>query len=695
MTFSIIVVVSRGVENRDRHGIFLKCFSGLCTQDYPKESFEVVIVDSGSGFLREDIRSLEETAIKSLVNFTYINPSLGNIGPAKARNLGIMAVAEGKTKLKSEVIAFTDDDTLVPKDWLKRFSEALIRDPEAAGVGGITLPPDDLAGSNIFAYYDQYIYNRYPKAMGKSTNINEHPVFSGNIAYKLDALKRIGGFDDSFEPWVYGEDADLKERVAKTGGFLVFSQVVNTHLAQYSWTRFVRQQKSRGAGIIKYRHKHGLKPQSKAQIIFRILATEVAFFYFLAKTGLDVRVVILETVAYFFRQVGKLKYFGRDPSPPAGGSDDYKKGMGIRILFVDHTPLVGGAQLALLRHLKYLNKGDFGPAVAVSFDCPDFNEKLKEVKGIKCYFLNFLKLKPANILSIMNLFFTAINLARAAYREKSDIIVANTERSFYAGFLVSVLLNKKLILIIRDFEYSKGLLKRTAFKVSKYICVSKNIRDFYGLPKPYCEIIYVGSDMEHKLSRIGEEQVKELKTKIRDWDGYTLIGFVGRIITWKGVFLLLESFAEVALLERKIKLVFVGDGPDKEALIEASKKMGIFPQVYFEDFSDDVELWYKTFNIFVQASVSAEPFATTVIEAAFARLPIVATNTGGTPEFIEDEKNGLLVEPEKESMVSALTKLVNDEALRKRLGEAAFQKASSGYTEEKITKEFERVYESV
>ena len=97
----------------------------------------------------------------------------------------------------------------------------------------------------------------------------------------------------------------------------------------------------------------------------------------------------------------------------------------------------------------------------------------------------------------------------------------------------------------------------------------------------------------------------------------------------------------------------------------------------------------------MQASVSAEPFATTVIEAAFARLPIVATNTGGTPEFIEDEKNGLLVEPEKESMVSALTKLVNDEALRKRLGEAAFQKASSGYTEEKITKEFERVYESV
>ena len=161
------------------------------------------------------------------------------------------------------------------------------------------------------------------------------------------------------------------------------------------------------------------------------------------------------------------------------------------------------------------------------------------------------------------------------------------------------------------------------------------------------------------------------------------------------MFLLLEAFAQVFPRERKVKLVFVGDGPDKERLIDTAKRIGVYPQVHFEGFTDEVEIWYKTFDAFVHASILPEPFATTVIEASFAHLPIVATNTGGTPEFIEDEKNGLLVEPEKESLAEALGKLVNDAALREELGEAAFQKASSGYTEEKITKEFERVYESV
>ena len=513
MTFSIIVVVSRGVENKDRRVVFNSCFRALCSQDFTKGDYEVVVVDSGSGLTQRDVLDISQIAADSHTLFTYLNPGLGNIGPAKARNIGIKAVSGGQTKLKSQATAFTDDDTLVPVDWLGKLSEGFKNNPEALGVGGLTLPPKELVGRNIFAYHDQFIYNRYPKASGKSLDINEHPVFSGNLAYKRLALEQAGMFDESFEPWLYGEDADLKERMVDRGGFLVFVDTINTHLAEYSLRRFMKQQECRGAGILRFRKKHGLKITSKAGIFLRLLATPVALFYYFAKNRRDLKIVFLETLAYLFRQEGKLKYYNMI----VGDGPTFKTK--TRILFADHTPFTGGAQLALLRHLRYLDKTIFTPVAVVSRDCPDFNNQLQEIDGVRCHFLPFPRLKPINALSILNLLTTSLRLALIVFGEKSDVIVANTERAFYACFLASLLLNKKLVLIIRDFEYSQSLLNWTGFKVSRHICVSKKLRDFYSLNEKPCEIIYVGSDIGKRLLRVGREQVEEKRALIKAWGG--------------------------------------------------------------------------------------------------------------------------------------------------------------------------------
>lgn len=683
MTFSIVVVVSRGVENKDRREVFLKCFEALCGQDFPKQDFEVVVVDSGSGFEEEAIKALEKIASIRQVSFSYINPSLGNIGPAKARNVGINLVSQGKTKIKSEIIAFTDDDTLVPRDWLNKLSEGFKKYPDAAGVGGLTLPQTELGDKNIFAHYDQFIYTRYPKASGKSTNINEHPVFSGNIAYKLVTLEKVGGFDESFEPWIYGEDADLKDRVVKASGFLVFSPVVNMHLAKYTWNRFIRQQESRGAGILKFRQKHNLEQQGRAGILLRLLVVPAAAVYYLAKNR-DAKIALLETAAYFFRQVGKLKYY-----------EKIKAARKTKILFADHTPLVGGAQLALLRHLKYLNKDIFTPIAVVSKQCQDFNHKLGEISGLSRYFINFPKLKTFNPFAIFSHKLACLRLYLITIKEEPDVLVANTERSFYVCFPVALFCRKKLLLIIRDFEYSKKLLSLTSFKVCCYICVSKKIWDFYVLPEEKSTIIYVGSDIQKYLSKVSNEVIMNNRRELGAAENGLVIGFVGRLLEWKGPKLLLEAFAQILKTHQSLNLVFVGDGPDRENLEKLSRLLGVEKKVHFAGFSQDVASWYRTLDIFVHASIEDEPFATTVVEAAFAKLPIVATDTGGTWEFVDDGVNGLLIKPEKESMVLVLKTLIESEDLRRRLGEAAYEKASWGFTEEKITKEFEQVYKNV
>ena len=508
-------------------------------------------------------------------------------------------------------------------------------------------------------------------------------MFSGNIAYKLLTLEKVAGFDENFSAWIYGEDADLKERVVNSGGFLVFCDVVNTHLAPYNWRRFVRQQESRGAGILKFRQKHDLRQQGRVGIFLRLVETPMAAVYYLAKCR-DAKIALLETNAYFFRQVGKLKYY-----------DKIRATQKTKILFADHTPLVGGAQLALLRHLKYLDKNVFAPVVAVSKRCPDFNRKLGEIGGLSQYFINFPKLKTFNLFAIFFYKLSCFLLCLVTIKEGAEILVANTERSFYVCFPAALICRRKLVLVIRDFEYSKILLRLTGFKVDHYICVSQRILDFYNLPKIKSSVVYVGSDLEKELYQVSDADVLNNRKGIGAPENCLVIGFVGRILEWKGPKLLLESFSGIIKAHPDIRLVFVGDGPDKKGLENQARALGINERVYFTGFTQNVAAWYRTFDIFVHASIEDEPFATTVVEAAFAKLPMVATNTGGTKEFVDEGVTGLLISPGKQNMAEALEALIKDAGLRQRLGEAAYEKANRGFTEQKITEEFERVYKNL
>lgn len=711
MNFSIIVVLSKGIEGQDRRAVFETCFGGLINQNYPKENYEVVLVDSGSGMSNQVIEKLKEEGSQVGVFVIFIQTNLGNIGPARARNIGLKSISEGRTKFKSEAIVFTDDDTLVGRDWLKKLAEGYKNFPQTSGVGGLTLPDEGVSRKNVFAFYDKFIYSRYPQAVGPSKNINEHPVFSGNISYKREVLEKVGGFDETYPPYIYGEDADLKERVAKSGGFLIFVDAVNRHLASYKWKKFVKQQESRGAGILKFRLNHNLKLPWRLELIIKLLLTPAFFFLYLAKNYQNLKIVILETLAYFFRQIGKIKYYdwvlGRHSAPRAGihstrWSDGSQVETGMtsdddsedktKILFVDHTPVIGGAQLALWRHLKYLDKSAFNASVVTSGDYLEFNEQLRRVEDVKSFQIDFPQLKNYNPISSIRFLVTCFNLINIAKNEGSQILVANTERAFYACFLVSLFLNRELILIVRDFEYSKLLLKLTVFKVSKFICVSRKIQSFYGFDSSKSCVVYVGSDIDEQIKVIKDDEEPQLRSSLGLTRDSFVIGFVGRLISWKGTELLLKSFVQLCQRQKNLKLVFVGDGPQNESLQGLAESLGVKEKVFFAGFIKDVAAWYKIFDVFVQASIKDEPFATTIIEAALVGLPIVATNTGGTAEFIEDNVNGLLVAPEEGSLVKGLEALINDENLRLKLAAAVKQKAQKSFTEKQITRRLQEIY---
>lgn len=146
----------------------------------------------------------------------------------------------------------------------------------------------------------------------------------------------------------------------------------------------------------------------------------------------------------------------------------------------------------------------------------------------------------------------------------------------------------------------------------------------------------------------------------------------GRLGYEKNIDVVVKAFA--LLLERHpgYTLDIIGDGPARESLERLAERLGIAESVRMRGFLDRHALGrtYRDYDAFVTAS-TIETQGIVLLEAMAAGLPIVGVRALAIPELVIEDRDGLLVESgDERAMADALDRLVTDEALRARLGEA-------------------------
>ena len=270
----------------------------LFNQDKIKD-FEIIVVDNGSTDNTKDtLTSLSKTnpLLKPIFH------KLGNIGPGPARNLGVL-------RAKGEIIAFTDDDCLVPKDWLYQIQEAFNIHPQVSCVGGFLQASENLLSSNIFAQYEKFNESQYriSKLEYFSNKLNELPFQTNNIAYRIKDFLSLGGFDESFG-LTYGEDSDLKERGLKKGFQFLYIPVKVIHNQDYTFPRFWRQSIAKGISIMEYRKRHHFHIPGLLELFLRFLTVPLFTCLVLIKKPLVPGLALVETIAQVGRNIGKIKY---------------------------------------------------------------------------------------------------------------------------------------------------------------------------------------------------------------------------------------------------------------------------------------------------------------------------------------------------------------------------------------------------
>jgi glycosyltransferase involved in cell wall biosynthesis len=166
---------------------------------------------------------------------------------------------------------------------------------------------------------------------------------------------------------------------------------------------------------------------------------------------------------------------------------------------------------------------------------------------------------------------------------------------------------------------------------------------------------------------------------------------VGRLIPRKGADRLLRAVAH-ARSRVALRLIFVGSGPEEQRLRDLAAELDLGTDVEFRGFVDQPGLAavYAEADVFAFPTLD-DPFGIVVLEAAAAGLPVVASPFGGaTLDLIEDGRNGFVVDPNDiAGWARALTTLVRDPSLRRRLGRRAHEvtltrtpaRAAEGYVQ--------------
>ena len=268
-------------------------------------------------------------------------------------------------------------------------------------------------------------------------------------------------------------------------------------------------------------------------------------------------------------------------------------------------------------------------------------------------------------------------------------------------------------------------------RADKVIAVSGQARSAlireYFLPVKKITVVYNGIDIE-------KYQIPDTKYEIRkglgiDKNGKVVL-YVGRIEKEKGLANLLETVSLVPHLfsfpnrhpefisgsdgmlnqvqhdggcknqRNGVPAIFliVGNGPYLADLEDLAKQLGVADRVRFVGrvSYEDVPKYCAAADVFVLPSLREEGLPMTLLEAMASGLPIVASRIGGTPAAVKDGETGLLVEPGNiEKLAEAITKVLDDDELRSKMGRRARRLAEEKFSQDAMVGRTLRVVHDV
>ena len=278
------------------------CLKSVTRLNYDRDRFEVIVVDDGSKKPAEAVVD----PFRKMLNLKLLSQS--NAGPAAARNTGVQHAA-------GEFIAFTDDDCMPARDWLRELAGNFAHLNKTAIGGKIVNSFTRNCYSVASQLHVDYLYGYYNGDPAKARFFS-----TANFALPTWLFREIGGFDTSF---VTGEDREFCERLRDRGNLMLYlPEAVVYHANFLTLNYFMRQHFNYGRGAFRFRsrqaqHRQQIMVLEKISFYFEMLRYPLLTF---SNKRQKVRLVFLLFLSQLFNTLGFLKQW-------ASGTQGIKSGL--------------------------------------------------------------------------------------------------------------------------------------------------------------------------------------------------------------------------------------------------------------------------------------------------------------------------------------------------------------------------------
>ena len=246
-----------------------------------------------------------------------------------------------------------------------------------------------------------------------------------------------------------------------------------------------------------------------------------------------------------------------------------------------------------------------------------------------------------------------------------------------------------------DFHLKANSFSRWKHRqVDCFIAASDAIRQMLigdGVAAERTTTVHEGIDLGHVLAapRVNVHEAFWLPHQA------PVVGNVAALVPHKGQRHLIEAAHLVVREIPDARFVILGEGELREPLERQVRDHHLEKHVLLPGFRTDVLGCIKGFDLFAMSSVT-EGLGTSLLDAMACSRAVVATRAGGIPEIVEDGATGTLVPPrDPAAMAHEIIRLLRDEALRRRMGEAGSARVTARFTVERMVEETAAVYARV
>jgi glycosyltransferase involved in cell wall biosynthesis len=230
-----------------------------------------------------------------------------------------------------------------------------------------------------------------------------------------------------------------------------------------------------------------------------------------------------------------------------------------------------------------------------------------------------------------------------------NIVHSHTSHAHSLAFLASIGTGVTRLVTRRvDFSiFRHSFLKLSGIKyrymADYYIAISNKIKEVLvndGLPDERIFVVHSGIDPQRFMQATGDHLLSEFDIK----ENQKVVINVAHLAGHKGQKYLVRAIPYVLAKLPDTRFFIIGEGILMDTLKKTASELGLKKELIFTGFRNDVAAFYKLADLYVMSSVQ-EGLGTAVLDALAMAKPVVATNTGGLPEIIQDGKTGRLVLP--------------------------------------------------